>query len=150
MNKQLPGLAPTHCCNICGALWRQCDDGSWNLRSDKADPCCDNAAMGDQISPLVAGGMTPLPPELEALMPEPAFKLTWRDDLARYFVSKPNIGNTDVFTADQVRQAMLDATERAAKLAAGLATDAAIKYAGGYPVDFDDVAAAIRGGGQGS
>lgn len=48
-------------------------------------------------------------------MPEPAFKLTWRGDLARYFVSKPNIGNTDVFTADQVREVIHAATERAAK-----------------------------------
>jgi hypothetical protein len=59
--------------------------------------------------------MTALPPDLEALMPEPAFKLTWRGDLARYFVSKPNIGNTAVFTADQVREAMQATDERAAK-----------------------------------
>lgn len=47
-------MSPTHYCTECGALWRQCDDGSWNLRSDKAGPCCDNAAMGEQIKPLAA------------------------------------------------------------------------------------------------
>jgi hypothetical protein len=52
MNKQLPGLAPTHYCKVCGALWRQCDDRSWNLRSESAGPCCDNAEMGEQIAPL--------------------------------------------------------------------------------------------------
>lgn len=90
--------------------------------------------------------MTALPPDLEALMPEPAFKLTWRGDLARYFVSKPNIGNTAVYTADQVRKAMQAVNERAAKLAATLAYDAAIKYANGREVDFEqEIAAAIRG-----
>lgn len=38
------------------------------------------------------------------------------------------------------------ATERAAALAPGLATDLAIKYAGGGPVDFETIAAAIREG----
>jgi hypothetical protein len=52
MNQQLPGLAPTHQCKVCGALWRQCDDGSWNLRSEEAGPCCDNVPMGEQIEPL--------------------------------------------------------------------------------------------------
>lgn len=41
------------------------------------------------------------------------------------------------------------ATERAAKLAANLAHDAAIKYANGREVDFEkEVAAAIRGDGR--
>lgn len=47
-------MSPTHYCTECGALWRQCDDGSWNLRSEKAGPCCDNAPMGEQIKPLAA------------------------------------------------------------------------------------------------
>jgi hypothetical protein len=93
--------------------------------------------------------MKALHADLEALMPEPAFKLTWRGDLARYFVSKPNIGNTAVYTADQVREAMQAATERAAKLAATLAYDAAIKYANGREVDFEkEVGDAIRGDGR--
>lgn len=50
----LPGLAPTHRCIHCGALWRQCDDGSWNLRVLHAGQCCDNALMGEQIQPLCA------------------------------------------------------------------------------------------------
>ena len=39
------------------------------------------------------------------LPPEPAFRLRWHDDGARYTVSKPNIGDTDVYTADQVAAA---------------------------------------------
>lgn len=37
----LPGLAPTHRCPACGALWRQCDDASWNLRSASCCGLCD-------------------------------------------------------------------------------------------------------------
>lgn len=37
----LPGLAPTHRCPACGALWRQCDDASWNLRSALCCGLCD-------------------------------------------------------------------------------------------------------------
>lgn len=51
--------------------------------------------------------MTPLPPELEALMPEPEI-LLWQDHPSG---AMPIRG----YSADQVRQAMLDATERAAK-----------------------------------
>lgn len=57
--------------------------------------------------------MTPFPPELEALMPEPDIRVDAFGDITatdrRPFVMG------DYFTADQVRQAMLDATERAAK-----------------------------------
>lgn len=91
--------------------------------------------------------MITLHPELEALMPEPAFQLRWHDIAARYTVSMPNIGNTDVFTADQMREAIKGATERAAKLASDLAYDAAINYANGHAVDWDKaVGEAIRGG----
>jgi hypothetical protein len=72
--------------------------------------------MGDQISPLVIGAITPLPPELEALMPEP---VAHRDRYNHYdlYISAGNGGDREpLFTADQVRQAILDATERAAKL----------------------------------
>ena len=48
------GPAPSHFCRLCGALWRQCDNGNWNLRSKKCGPCCDNAPMGEQITPLLA------------------------------------------------------------------------------------------------
>lgn len=37
-------------------------------------------------------------------LPDPSFKLVWRSDEARYLVSKPNIGSTDVFTADKMRE----------------------------------------------
>jgi len=97
--------------------------------------------------------MTTLPAELEALMPKPSFRLTWYNNTATYHVSKPNIGGDhDCYTADQMREAILAATERAAKLATQFAYDAAIKYADGYVVDFDqEVGDAIRartGGGQ--
>ena len=47
-------------------------------------------------------------------LPEPAFRLTWDDSRAGYYVSKPNVGDTDVFTADQLRAAVLaDRAERA-------------------------------------
>lgn len=98
--------------------------------------------------------MTKLSPDLEALMPEPF--ATMHDD--GYWSMEPGtepyesryVGwRQEVFTADQVRAAMLAATERAAKLAAGLAYDAAIKYADGrYEVDFGkEVGDAIRGAG---
>lgn len=37
-------------------------------------------------------------------LPEPAFKLSWIGDKAEYRVSKPRIGNTDVYTPEQVRE----------------------------------------------
>lgn len=50
---------PTHRCTICGALWifwpagiAGSAEASWSLFSKKCGPCCDNAAMGDQIEPL--------------------------------------------------------------------------------------------------
>lgn len=30
-------LSATHCCKDCGALWRQCDDFSFNLRRRDTD-----------------------------------------------------------------------------------------------------------------
>jgi hypothetical protein len=36
-------------------------------------------------------------------LPAHAFALRWHDDAARYTVNKPNIGNTDCYTDDQMR-----------------------------------------------
>ena len=51
-------------------------------------------------------------------LPEPAFRLKWVD--GAYKVTKPNIGNTDVYTAAQVeavrRAAVLAERERCAKV----------------------------------
>ena len=47
-----PSLSPTHCCVDCGALWRQCDDFSMNLRSASCCDACDNAPVGPQIRPI--------------------------------------------------------------------------------------------------
>ena len=47
----LRGRLPTHHCKVCGALWIRFTD-SWSLFSRRCGPCCDNAAMGDQIERL--------------------------------------------------------------------------------------------------
>lgn len=52
----LGGLAPTHFCTDCGALWRL-DSGLWILRSVKAGKCCDNERMGEQIEPMSQGDL---------------------------------------------------------------------------------------------
>lgn len=119
-------LAPTHYCKTCSALWRQCDDRSWNLRSPKAGPCCDNAAMGDQIAPLTTpkeATREALPADLEALMPEPAAFCDPSNPLNGHSFAWPGTGRgfmhtAPLFTADQMREAIRGATERAAKLAA--------------------------------
>lgn len=48
-----------------------------------------------------------------AAIPEPAFQLRWRD--GAYYVSKPGIGETDVFTRDQVEATRRETLEWAAK-----------------------------------
>lgn len=81
--------------------------------------------------------MTPFPPELEALMPEP---VAHRDRYNHYdlYISAGNGGDREpLFTADQVRQAMLDATERAAKLALDKAYDAMFDLKGNKVTRFD-------------
>jgi uncharacterized protein (TIGR02996 family) len=53
-----PGLthAPTHRCVHCNALWvRHAHDESWSVCTPFCGTCCDNEAMGDQITPLPAG-----------------------------------------------------------------------------------------------
>jgi len=47
-----PSLSPTHYCVDCGALWRQCDDFSMNLRSPSCCDNCNNAPVGPQIRPI--------------------------------------------------------------------------------------------------
>lgn len=92
--------------------------------------------------------MKTLPADLEALMPKPFGYVPFPgefyppDELDAEVKNDPAVPS--VFTADQVREAMQAATERAAKLAATLAYDAAIKYADGYVVDFEDIGDAIR------
>lgn len=53
-------------------------------------------------------------------LPEPAFKLTWRADYASYHVSKPNIDDTDCYTADQLHAAILADREKRAQAAQGV------------------------------
>lgn len=65
----LPGLAPTHRCLRCNALWRQCDDHSWNLRSAHCGPCCDNGDMAAaHIQPLYAAP-APQPADAQPVAP---------------------------------------------------------------------------------
>lgn len=54
----LLGRKPTHRCKLCGALWIDWGD-SWSLFSLYCGPCCDNAAMGDQIEALPTIRPTP-------------------------------------------------------------------------------------------
>lgn len=53
-----PSLSPTHYCVDCGALWRQCDDFSMNLRSPSCCDACNNAPVGPQIRPLYVAPTT--------------------------------------------------------------------------------------------
>ena len=47
-------------------------------------------------------------------LPEPAFRLMWVN--GAYKVTKPNIGDTDVYTADQLRAAVAAEREACAKV----------------------------------
>lgn len=47
-----PTLSPTHFCKDCGAFWRQCDDFTFNLRSEKACAACGNTPVGGQLIAL--------------------------------------------------------------------------------------------------
>ena len=68
VNEQRNRLAATHQCTICGARWRQLDDGHWTLCSKECGQCCDNAPMGEQIEALedVAPWSAPLSAEEKA------------------------------------------------------------------------------------
>lgn len=58
---------------------------------------------------------TELPP-----LPEPQFQLKWLPNSSTYHVTKPNVGNTDVFTADQMRDYARQAVAAAAVPDAGV------------------------------
>jgi len=74
--------------------------------------------------------MKNLHPDLEALMPEPvAWQIAvmraeedgmtivgWRDEFAKASFNYSSLPKREMFTADQVRAAILGATERAAKV----------------------------------
>lgn len=105
--------------------------------------------------------MNTLPADLEALMPEPAgFRTRYRSEPGmighypwtyadatrrRHKYDRPEHEYEDLFTADQVREAMLAATERAAKLCEQRAVDAPF-IEGHYSAM--ECAAAIRSGGE--
>lgn len=57
----------------------------------------------------------------EIELPEPAFRLRWKGAEGRYTVSEPNIGDTDCYTADQLRAAV-EADRKRARAAEPVAT----------------------------
>lgn len=83
-------------------------------RTGIASQCYDSAQLSTlpawcrDLLAKAADALSEAPPAALAV-PEPAFRLTWRD--GQYRVSKPNIGDTDCYTTEQVR-AMLAAAER--------------------------------------
>jgi len=62
--------------------------------------------------------MTALPPDLEALMPEPAYRITSKmgEFICLRSKSYDNKKGDKLFSEDQVRAVMLAVTERAAKV----------------------------------
>ena len=52
-------------------------------------------------------------PSVGTALPEPSFRLVWLSDRAVYKVTKPNIGNTDVYTAEQMHAYASSAVEAA-------------------------------------
>lgn len=83
---------PTHRCRVCGALWRELGNGTWNLRSDRARLCCDNAPMGAQIEPLTVGQLQPL--LAEDLRTRLDLHRSWEADLWWPMLEKPaRVGN---------------------------------------------------------
>ena len=63
--------------------------------------------MGEALTSLRS-----LQKEVEGVLPEPAFRLKWRNGM--YWVDKPSIGDTDVYTAEQLRTAVAAALGRGA------------------------------------
>lgn len=53
-NSEHPLLSATHFCRDCRALWRQCDDFTFNLRSTQCCVKCDNTPCAEQLIPLTA------------------------------------------------------------------------------------------------
>lgn len=83
--------------------------------------------------------MTPLPPELEALMPEPYDGMPHHEGL----------GIVDGYTADQMREAIKAAAEWAAKVAEEECGYANCAGNLGAQLASERIATAIRGGGRG-
>ena len=58
-----PMLCATHYCKDCAALWRQCDDFSFTLRSQACCTACNNAPVGGQLFALTTPVAMPRPSE---------------------------------------------------------------------------------------
>lgn len=71
-------------------------------------PVGNNSAFCDQAEAALSALQSLQGVEL----PGPAFRLKWHNGL--YWVDKPNIGDTDVYTADQLRTAVAAALGRGA------------------------------------
>jgi hypothetical protein len=79
--KRAPPSEPTHRCRVCGALWRQHEDGSYQLLSPGAGKCCDNVVMGDQIETLPEPAPAAGVDEAEALLRR--LDAAWPDAIVR-------------------------------------------------------------------
>lgn len=94
--------------------------------------------------------MKTLPADLEALMPEPAVRAVYADAyntpaVKHGFEQGGYLKSPDYFTADQMREAIRGATERAAKVCEQRAVD--VPFMEGH-LSAMDCAAAIRSGGE--
>src|SRR5690606_26692978 len=56
-----PMLCATHYCKDCAALWRQCDDFTFTLRSQACCTACNNAPVGGQLFALTTPVAMPRP-----------------------------------------------------------------------------------------
>lgn len=106
--------------------------------------------------------MTTMRDDFEALMPEPAgFRTRYRSEpeMIGYYpwtyadagrrrrrYDRPECEYEDLFTADQMREAIRDATERAAKVAEAEAVEEVDDSDVAYNTAIRHCAAAIRGG----
>lgn len=93
-----PMLCATHYCKDCAALWRQCDDFSFTLRSQACCTSCDNAPVGGQLFALTTPVAMPRPSEpTEAQIEAAADKL----------IDESNRGDWDYDEACRVASAVL-------------------------------------------
>jgi len=89
--------------------------------------------------------MKPLPPDLEALMPEPESYQNFFDEGIAYGSEPEGHASVALYTAAQLREAMQGAVEWSARVCENLSA------LSDKPVhDNDDCAAAIRGTGSGA
>ncbi|MCR4301608.1 MAG: hypothetical protein NUV51_08350 [Sulfuricaulis sp.] len=92
-----PLLSATHYCKDCGALWRQCDDFSFNLRAAGCCEACNNEHSATQLVQLTEARAErdALATEMQSLLP------------GYYYMDPPDGG--DVSISEQLRRMGKDA-----------------------------------------